>query len=174
MGVASIAESIVTAILYPDREIYGFTWSRREAIVDFFMTRLEMLNIFPDYKPTLSGTGRVTMMIREKSSLHLRKIGVVYGNRKIVVVSGVLFVMDRNVDHDFGPMERKVMGLLSDKQGELVSFDEIEDLIWGTGETKSLWAVTKLMQRIRTKLIKLGLAGTVLRTLRGRGYVLEG
>lgn len=172
-GVAEIAESIVTALLYPDRETYGFSWSRREAIVDFFMTRKEMRTLFPHYKPTLSGISRVTMGIKEKSELFMRKIGMVYGQRKIEILSGILFVKDVNVDRGFGPLERKVIGLLTSKQGELVTFDEIEDVIWGQGEMKSLWAITKLMQRIRNKLIKCGLSENCLRTLRGRGYVLE-
>ncbi len=172
-GVAEIAESIVTALLYPDRELYGFSWSRREAIVDFFMTRKEMRGLFPHYKPTLSGMARVTMSLKEKSELHMRKIGVIYGQRKIEILSGILFVQDRNVDNEFGPLERKVIGILCAKQGELVTFDEIEDAMWGVGEMKSLWAITKLLQRIRKKFVKIGLPANCLRTLRGRGYVLE-
>lgn len=173
MDISQIAEAIVTAILYPDREIRGFTWSKREAIVDFFMTRREMLAIFSMFKPTLTGVSRVPPSLREKSEVYLRKLGVIYGKRQIDIVSGTLYVLDRNVEHEFGAFEKKVLTLMVERQGELVTFDEIEDVMWGVGGMKSLWAITKMMQRIRGKLVTIGVHKSILRTLRGRGYLLE-
>jgi len=52
--------------------------------------------------------------------------------------------------------------------------EQIADILWrGNPEKFSLWAITKLVSRLRRKLRKLGVAGEVIKTARNRGYFLD-
>jgi DNA-binding winged helix-turn-helix (wHTH) protein len=58
------------------------------------------------------------------------------------------------------------------KNGEVVSHDEIAKALWGgkAEEKFSLWAITKLVQKIRAKLMSLGISSNLIYTVYGKGY----
>ena len=66
-----------------------------------------------------------------------------------------------------------MLKLLVGRLGDLVTYDELADKIWGEGEFKSFWALNKVVERLRHKLVGMGIEGSRLESVRGQGYVLS-
>jgi hypothetical protein len=58
-------------------------------------------------------------------------------------------------------------------KNKLCTYFELADILWTNTDEYSVWAISKLISRIRKKLILNGLDGKKLRTLRGKGFVLN-
>ena len=56
---------------------------------------------------------------------------------------------------------------------KIIGFDEVADILWRNEEDYSLWAMNKAMQRIRKKLVEIGLPENSLVTKRKQGYYLN-
>jgi DNA-binding winged helix-turn-helix (wHTH) protein len=162
VDISHLAEAILTAILYPFREEVGVSWSKREAIVDFLLTRKRSKKLFPRYLPTLGNLSRLSQEVRDGSFAYCRQLGIPRASNEI---EGIKQKMSR--------YEGEVLQLLGEHRGEIVSFDMIADRLWGEGEFRSLWAINKLMQRVRAKLVGMGYRSSCLTTRRGRGYILR-
>jgi len=72
--------------------------------------------------------------------------------------------------------EHLVLDLLIKKRNEIVSFDEMAEVLWKDDleEKYSLYAITKLVERIRSKLKARGFEENLIHTQRGKGYLLFG
>ncbi len=71
----------------------------------------------------------------------------------------------------FSPQEQLVLMTLITKIK--LSTDEIAELLWGENEEKySLWAITKLIQKIRNKIKKSGGDPLQIKTIYGQGYMI--
>ena len=66
-------------------------------------------------------------------------------------------------------MKGKLLTELIKRRGEIVSYDDIADLVWGQGKFKSYWAINKLVQKIQRKIngLKINLK---IQGIRSRGY----
>lgn len=81
---------------------------------------------------------------------------------------------DIRVDSQFSRQEKRVFKLLLELKNQVVTRDEIAKAIWpiNTEESYSDWAVDRLIARLRTKIISLGLPKDIIKTFRNRGYML--
>jgi DNA-binding response OmpR family regulator len=120
----------------------------------------------------LAGIIHIPKKYKEKSDSYLKSLGSLQG-RKIYLIDGSLYIGDRCVEAMLGKEEKRVLELIINRKNEVVDVDMIADLLWGEGETKSFWAITKLMQRIRKKVEEWSGGKIKLIPLRGRGYFLE-
>lgn len=57
---------------------------------------------------------------------------------------------------------------------KLVSFNEVADAIWNdaSDEKFSLYSLSKFAEKIRKKLENLGIQKELIKTVRGKGYIL--
>lgn len=157
-----LAAMIVNNLLYLEREDLGITWSKREALMDFIMTRPAMKKLFPRFRPVMSQLTRVPSSVRKQSDAYLRELGMSPPQKE--------FELDRL---NLSKLEKKVMKLLISHRGELVTYDELADTVWGAGEFKTFWAINKLVERMRVKLNKLGIDSKRIESVRGQGYLLK-
>lgn len=93
----------------------------------------------------------------------------------ISAVSGKIILSGVSVDSLFSPKERRVIKLLLEKQGTIVSRDEIAKRLWpvNTEEQYSDWAIDQVMTRLRKRFSQLSLPTSMLKVVRGRGYLLN-
>ncbi len=162
VDISHLASMIINNLLYNERHGMGITWSKREALMDFIMTRPRMKKIFPNFRPVMSQLSRVPAKVKKASEKYLRELGIGKPSEEF----------------DFNKMrlsklEKKVMKMLIDHQGELVEYDGLADCVWGVGEFKTFWAINKLVGRLRQKLSKQGIDGVRLVAVRGQGYLLQ-
>lgn len=162
VDISHLAAMIINSILYAERKNLGVTWSKREALMDFVMTRPVMRKLFPHFHPMMSQLARVSARVRKESERYLRELGMSQPKEEFEIEKMRL-----------SKLEKKVMKILIEHQGELVSYDELADIVWGVGEFKTFWALNKLVERMRLKLVKLGIEGKRVESVRGQGYLLR-
>lgn len=70
--------------------------------------------------------------------------------------------------------EFQILNELSENKLEIVTFDKLSEILWKENaiEKFSLYAITKRVERLRTKLKKNGISENTIHTQRGEGYVL--
>ena len=77
-------------------------------------------------------------------------------------------------DLHFSTKEYQVMTILYEAGRNYISREELIDQIWEEGMNNSnLAQVSTIMRRIRNKAMKKGIPSNMIRTLWGRGYILE-
>ena len=73
----------------------------------------------------------------------------------------------------FTKQEKDVLGALIRNAGQIVSFDDMADIIWkdNSDQKFSLEAIAKIIQNIRIKIRTLGIIKEIIFTKRGSGYL---
>jgi hypothetical protein len=171
--LSQLAAMIINSILWGERRGLGITWTKREALMDFVMTRPTMKKLFPKYRPVMSQLARIPSSVRKQAERYVAELGVNRVTQEFELVGGKVQVRGKMVGKELTKQDKKVMKLLIEHKGELVTYDELADTVWGVGEFKTYWALNKLVERMRPKLKKLGIEGKRLESVRGQGYLLR-
>ena len=102
----------------------------------------------------------------------LTKVKII--NRLCLDVQENIVYNNKIINHNFSINELRVIKLLLQKKGQLVSRDDIAKVIWQNDyfDHYSEWAIDKLLSRIRNHLIKLNLPKDIIRTKKGQGFIL--
>jgi hypothetical protein len=172
-ALGNLAEAILTGLFAIYKKTYWFSWGELESTVDLLLIESRISKLFPDYYPTVKSLKEVKPRILARSNNYLEKLGVVYQEQWLSLNGRRVMVKGKGAEAYFSRRELEVLRELIKREGELVSFDEAADLLWGEGEYKSLWALNKALQRLRTRLIRLGFPANKLRTVRKYGYLLS-
>lgn len=94
--------------------------------------------------------------------------------RMLVNGNHVLF-NDVIVDFHFSRKELRILRVLLEKPKLIVSRDDIAKAIWPTEteESYSEWAIDRIIGRLRDKIGRLGLDKDLIKTVRGKGYMID-
>lgn len=168
---ANLAEAIISVLIRSDQH-NRFLWEQSESIVDFLLTRSSLAPLFKNYRPTTSGLIKITPAVRKKSNLYLNSLGVVYRQNLFLLHNRQIFLKGRKINHHLTKNQTKILSFLIKNQDQLVNYDDLADVLWGQENFKSLWALNKAVQRLKYRLISLGLPAQKLKVFRGQGYVL--
>ncbi len=172
-SVADLAAMIINHVLYEGRKNIGITWTKREALMDFIMTRPVMKKLFPKFDPIYHQLSKVPLKIRRESEVYVRSLGIAPTTKEIEVKNGKILINGVVVAKELTKQEKEIMKQMIKKTGDIVTYDELADIIWGEGEFKTFWAINKMMQRLRGRLVKLGIDGKRIEAIRGQGYLLR-
>jgi hypothetical protein len=171
VDISHLPAMIINHILWEERKTLGITWTKREAIMDFVMTRPAMRKLFPEFSPIYSELTRVSAKMRKESEDYIRQLGIVSEAAELVVVGRKLVFGGKVLEHELTKNEMKVAKILVEKSGEIVTYNEIADILWGEGEFRTFWAINKLVGRTRRKLAAMGVVGKIV-SVRGVGYYI--
>lgn len=173
MGVSQIAEGLLSSLLWhKTRDLYQYSWLQREAIIDFLMRDTKFSRLFPDYHPTLSPKVRKRKFPHDykESAKYLERLGF-FLKTGLSVRQNMLLINNRLPKFNFSPTESKILKKLIAAPNEPVSYYELGDLVWKDDVEKfSLWALSRMIFKIRNKLRKNGLSPEHIKNLRGLGY----
>jgi DNA-binding response OmpR family regulator len=156
------------------RKELGITWTKREALMDFVMTRPKMKKLLPHFEPVFAQLSRIPKKIRDASREYVRSLGLAKQQAEFEVTGSKVMIRGDVVGKELTKQEKVVLKLLVGRLGDLVTYDELADTIWGEGEFKSFWALNKVVERLRHKLVGMGIEGSKLESVRGQGYILTG
>ncbi len=83
------------------------------------------------------------------------------------------FLKDKKL-HMLTHEESAMLDILKEHRNEVVSFEDIASRIWGEHNVEkfSLYALSKILERLRKKLVENGIDESVIHTQRGVGYCL--
>lgn len=75
---------------------------------------------------------------------------------------------------DLTGKESRILQMLMDRRGEIVTYDEIATVLWGERmvDKFSLYAINKLFDRLRLKLQVSSINSNIIQSERGVGYLL--
>ena len=173
MGIAQIVEGFVSSF-FRDRmsRKYRYSFIQREAIIDFLIQDTKLRRLCKDYFPTLSSYGRSRDLHKYyKDSLkYLGELGFssdtgLSVNRNSILINGAL------PKYPFSPSEKLILKRMIMSPNETISYYELGDLLWkNNGNKFSLWAITRLIYKIRKKLSKNNLSSEHIKNLKGKGY----
>lgn len=172
-GVGDLAAMIVNHTMYVLRREMGITWTKREALMDFVMTRPVMKKLFPDFEPVYSQLLRVPQKVRRESEEYIQSLGLVLPKKEIELRGGKIWVKGKYEPKMFGRKERAILKRLIERKGDVVTYDELADAVWGEGEFKSFWALAKLVERLRGSLENSSIDPKRIESVRGQGYLLS-
>lgn len=173
-SVADLAAMIVNYTLWLERKQLGVTWTKREALMDFIMTRPVMRKLFPEFEPVYTRLLRVAPKVRRESEKYVRSLGLVLPKQELEVRGGKIWVRNTEQTQAFGKKERMILKKLVEQRGEVTTYDSLADVVWGEGEFKSFWALAKLVERLRASLRGVGIDPKWIESVRGQGYILTG
>lgn len=141
--------------------------------MDFIMTRPAMKKLFPHFEPVFSQLSRVSKKVRAESEKYVQSLGLATPTPTFNIVDGKIIVKGKVAGKELTKKEKTVLKLLVTRMGDLVTYDELADAVWGAGEFKTFWALNKLIERMRPKLSPLGVDGHTIESVRGQGYLLR-
>lgn len=171
--ISNLAEAIMTALIFPYLNEMEMVWEEAEAMVDFVLTNSKLKTELGKYRPTLKNLRNVNRKTEiVESRKYLNKLGVCF-EKPLTINRGKIELRGGIVDSKF-TLKQKQLTIKLLENGGFLSFEEVSKILWDDDENKfSLWAMNKYIERLRGKLINLGLMPQVLKTLRGRGICLE-
>jgi hypothetical protein len=109
----------------------------------------------------------IPMLARYIKSL-LPKVNVRLSDNHIMVNELIL-------DAHFSRKEQKVLRALLKSLGQIMSRESLAKVIWpvNTESYFTEWALDRIMARLRSKLVSLGISEELIVTLRGKGYMIR-
>lgn len=179
-GIYTITEAIITSLARD--EIYkdlGGIWQESEIITDWILTKSSLTKVLQKYEnikyfvPTLKGT-RIKQQAKllAESEEFYKKLGLPTKS-KIFNLNGLTPEIHKKPVENLSAKEKILLRLLVQKAGGVTTFDEIGENIFSSENDFSLYAISKTIERLRTKLEQNGISGSYIQTLRGQGYVLK-
>ncbi len=162
MTTDQIVNLFVLALIYPLEKELHLSFTHRQTLRNFILSRKEFKKII-NLKPELFDNIKIPISLRRKSDEYIKYLGIPNIVDPIKLITKNLEV--------FGVKEVKILKELISKKGEILSYDDIADLVWGEGKFKSYWAINKLVQRINKKIKKLNITFEI-KGVRGVGYTI--
>lgn len=150
-------------------------WEINESIVDFMLKHTLLQKYSPNYIGTMDvveNPETYYLNLIETSKNIFNELGYPI-NRYIEMENNEVLINGEPPKKSFTDQEKKIIKKLTESKGRLISNDELEETLWGNDFDKhSLWALAKVMQRIRNKIKQSGIASEIIQTVRGKGYLI--
>jgi hypothetical protein len=172
MGISNIIEAIIQGLLFAHPQTKDYPWEAHEAIADFLLDSAKNQRIITSYSPTLNGIHSIDPDLLEKSHRYLQKLGLNFDNA-LKKEGQLIYLNNKIISAQLTAIQHIVLSLLIDKQNQVVTYDQLADILWHDDEEFSVWAINKNMQRLRTKLTNLGASEDTIRVVKGSGYSLQ-
>ena len=175
MSNSYLAEAIISSLFVKSLQKESYSWVESETAIDFLLKFSRLKSLFPDYKPTV---GRIRRKEEAKlameSQQYLKELGLLSGKIFSVNKKGQVLINNKIPQERFSSTEEKVLKLLVNHKNSFCSFDKIGEVVWqeNSYDSFSVWAITKLIQRLRNKLKNNGVSLAVIQTQRKGGYFL--
>lgn len=179
-GIYAITEAIITSLTRNDiyMRLEGL-WQESEIITDFLVTETSIAKVLQKYErhenyvPTLKGTRiKEQAKLFQESNEYCQKIGIPNFKNPFGYDGMIPKIFNRPTEN-LTNTEKAVLLTLIKKQNTVIDIEEIGNIMFESEDNFSLYAISKMIQRLRDKLEVNGISGSYIQTLRGRGYLLK-
>ena len=157
-GETALVEAIITSLTRPAQP--NASWSESEATVDWIMSDSIIAKALGNKADlTIADTrSKISANLQKMSDDFLAKIGAPQVTLETIKSLNT---------SEFSLKEKQLWQKFITNPNRLVSFDEI-----GDENDFSLYAITKVVQRLRDKMESQGVTGSLIQSKRGEGYIL--
>jgi hypothetical protein len=158
-------------------ETLGGDWEESQLLVDWLLCSSslgdELKRMGIKHKPSLKQLQNAQNPdLKKESQKFLERLGTEQNSLEFSYNDGGQVHVGNKALKGLSKTERTILQKLIEKQGASITHDEIGNIISKDGNDFSLYAVSKTMERLRTKLEKNNIASTSIQTKRGEGYSL--
>lgn len=172
--ISHLLHCIVSSLVLISTKVSDSTtiaWKQREAIVDFLLqhTTLQPLWQHVHTLPVIDSKQKSRKRIQD-SQIYLEKLQCILQKPRVVKKGNEFFIDSIRLE-DLSEKETKLMSQLFNKKNRYVDKNILFDELYGE-EGGSDWALSKLVERLRKKIEKIGISSSLLVTSRRQGYML--
>ncbi len=180
-----IIEGILSSLLTNDLiKNYHASWRERELIIDFLIQNTRLYSLIKTTYPNDSfysttkiiNRNQINTRLKKKTISFLKEIGIFSLNSNNNNIYNKLFSIYINKKKltNLTWKERRVLKLFKEKKDDIVSFEDISNIIFRKNEEEySLFAIYKFMSRLRKKLKENNIDDKIIETVRKKGFVLN-
>ncbi len=147
-------------------------WQQREAIIDFLITNT-FKDLNTDYISTtlpFNENHQRSRSLVDESDTYLRSLNLIIQNPYIRKHKGGYLIDNKSIN-SFSEKEAAFFELLLNRKNEFISKNTILETLYD-GYAGSDWSVSKLVERVRKKILSAGVAFPLIKTSRNMGYKL--
>lgn len=174
MGIAQIVEGFISSLFLSEMlDEMKYVWLQREAIVDFLLQKTKFARLFTGYIPTLDTVSQSKDLEKyyKESAAYVAKLGFAH-SVGLTIEDKEILVNGQKPKFRFTKSEAVVLDRLVRAPDEPVSYFEIGDILWkDKPDDFSLWALSRIMYKLRNKLRQNGLSENYVKNVRGEGYL---
>lgn len=166
--VSDIAWNLMAIILIIQNPDFGYKkWSEKQEIVSFLVYETSLAHVVGG-KPKEIWCGEKE---RQDSENYLARLGFP-AKSPIKMVNGEILVNNKLARRYLSTQEYLIFKNLY--LAKHLTIEQISNLLWSNDPDKfSLWAITKLISRLRAKLKNLGVSKNLIMTERNRGHFMS-
>jgi hypothetical protein len=154
----------------------SYTWEEKNRIIDYYFINTKLKDLFPNYKSLVEKlrSDEIKPSLIEQSNKIYAELGFPL-NCEIKIQNNQIKYADKYIV-SLTKSEKSVLFKLIKSKGEMISYDQIAEVLWGEDYYNffSLKAVNKIVERIKTKLKNEGIHKEIILNKRGVGYVYLG
>jgi archaellin len=163
---------ILSLLLIQDNKYANEKWVDKQTISDYLLSSTRLCKLFPEFRKESNKKVRPTVKHSLDSKNYLAKLGF-SRNTKIKIKEGNIYLGYKKITNKFSKQERAVLIRLIKDKRNTVTHDQIGHILWGDNaeEKYSLWAIAKIIQKIRKKLAIYN-ADRLICAIYGKGYCL--
>lgn len=169
-----LAKTLILSLFLIQNPRYAWEkWQEKQTIADFLLSKTKLASLFPDYPLDLKEQDKLPTKYLLDSQKYLQKLG--FGEeKKFRLKNDQAFYGERGLERILSSQENKILAALIAKKGETLTHDQIAQILWKekAAEKFSLWAITKVIQKLRRKLQMAGINQNLILTLYSKGYAL--
>lgn len=173
-NITSLAHVIILALIrHQLQHLEHHSWEEIEAVADFLTTHTSLKQTLSPYSHTpnifslrQSQLGRLKL----QSQKYLTSLGIPSQNNW-QVKNNQIFYSSVAVTQ-LTTRQHQLLLHLVNHHSQVITNDQIADILWPDGSDYSLWAIVKEIARIRHRLVTLGLPGSLIQSHRKLGYSL--
>lgn len=149
-------------------------WEEKQSLIDFIVRDTSIAELVPHKKGTLVTLREDTDAdLKRKSDQFLTTLG--FPSRQLFseTTPGTILLNDTPIA--FKQKEFQVMSLLVKKRHTIVSINEVAAALWNneSSDRYSLYAISKVIERIRKTIKACGIFPGIIETHRGQGFLLN-
>ncbi len=178
--IYTITEALLTALTRNKIQgKIGANWAESEFLVDWLLTESVISDVLKKYQPKTNWVPTIKQ-VRAKQKVGILKTSENFYKRlgmplihKPFSVNGKVPLLNGKPLENLTKREQEVLVAMINKEGNILTFDEFDEILFTNEENFSLYAISKAIQRLRDKLEKNSISGSYIQTLRGKGYLLR-
>lgn len=145
-------------------EIGDENYVKRMSAISFVFENTIFKKYYPNFINLTKPKYTINQALSEKSKKYLKKLG--FASKDLNLSESL---------KNLTKQEEKVIEILADHKGKIVTFDQVARCIWGKGvyDKFSLEAMAKVIENLRKKIKKLGINKEVIFIKRSKGYFMN-
>lgn len=150
------------------------SWEQLEAVQDFLISETVFASYFQNYQPTITNLNQKQQgKLAKESKDYLRFLGFPM-EEFFTIKNSKIYLKNKPLVNLFSPTEEDILTYLINHKNQVVSFDQIADIIWKdqSDEKFSLYAISKTVERLRKKIELAGVFPEIIQTVKKKGYLL--